>query len=201
VLGDIAADAVKLFALTRNGYPGDTPISRWQFQSSYPYYPPGITPDGATSANVIFELRGGGGPARASHPLAAALRGYQLHGGYTPGPALALALLAGLAGVVVWRRPGRRRLAVACLVTTSSAVVLLLGADLYEFSWRYQLPALITLPVAGALGATAIAPEIAALYRRYRSGRAQPAVPPGPEAQPGPRAQPGQQTERVLDAG
>jgi hypothetical protein len=32
----------------------------------------------------------------------------------------------------------------------------LLGADLYEFSWRYQLPALITLPIAGALGATAV---------------------------------------------
>jgi hypothetical protein len=36
----------------------------------------------------------------------------------------------------------------------------MLGADLYEFSWRYQLPALVTLPVAGALGATAIAPYL-----------------------------------------
>jgi len=33
----------------------------------------------------------------------------------------------------------------------------LLGADLYEFSWRYQLPALVTLPVAGAFGVTALA--------------------------------------------
>jgi hypothetical protein len=33
----------------------------------------------------------------------------------------------------------------------------LLGADLYEFSWRYQLPALVTLPIAGAFGATAVA--------------------------------------------
>jgi hypothetical protein len=32
----------------------------------------------------------------------------------------------------------------------------LLGADLYEFSWRYQLPALVTLPVAGAFGVTAL---------------------------------------------
>jgi len=39
-------------------------------------------------------------------------------------------------------------------------VAVLLGADLYEFSWRYQLPALVTLPVAGAFGATAIARRI-----------------------------------------
>src|SRR6185312_3331761 len=26
----------------------------------------------------------------------------------------------------------------------------------YEFSWRYQLPALVTLPVAGAFGVTAL---------------------------------------------
>jgi hypothetical protein len=35
-------------------------------------------------------------------------------------------------------------------------VAVLLGADLYEFSWRYQLPALVTLPVAGAFGVTAL---------------------------------------------
>ena len=40
---------------------------------------------------------------------------------------------------------------------TGCAVAVLLGADLYEFSWRYQLPALVTLPIAGALGATALA--------------------------------------------
>jgi hypothetical protein len=40
VAGDIAGDAVKLFALTRDGVTGDTPISRWQFQNGYPYYPP-----------------------------------------------------------------------------------------------------------------------------------------------------------------
>ena len=39
---------------------------------------------------------------------------------------------------------------------------MLLGADLYEFSWRYQLPALVTLPIAGAFGATAVARHIRA---------------------------------------
>ena len=44
----------------------------------------------------------------------------------------------------------------ACLLITGCAVAVLLGADLYEFSWRYQLPALVTLPAAGAFGVTAL---------------------------------------------
>jgi hypothetical protein len=76
-----------------------------------------------------------------------------------------LGLVAGLAGIFTYRRrrdPGdrgseqSRGLALACLLITGSGVAVLLGADLYEFSWRYQLPALITLPIAGALGATAV---------------------------------------------
>jgi hypothetical protein len=166
VAGDIATDATKLFALTRDGSPGDTPISRWQFQDSYPYYPPGITPDGATSANVIFALSGGG-TVHVDRPVAVALRDYQLHGGYTPGPVFLLSLLAGLAGIFAFRRLGETRLALACLLITGSGIVLLLGADLYEFSWRYQLPALVTLPVAGVLGATALG----RLYQRRRASQ------------------------------
>jgi uncharacterized membrane protein (UPF0136 family) len=119
-------------------------------------------------------------------PLAVALRGYQLYGGYTPGPVYLLSLLAGLGGIVGWFRLGERRLALACLLVTSSGIVLLLGADLYEFSWRYQLPALVTLPVAGALGGTALA----RMYRRRRA-----ADPAGAES-------PAEtDSERVLDAG
>lgn len=172
VAGDIASDAIKLFALTRDGSPGDTPISRWQFQDGYPYYPPGITPDGATSANVIFMLSGGGS-VHVDRPVAAALRAYQLNGGYTPGPVFLVTLLAGLGGIVAFRRLGESRLALACLLITGSGVALLLGADVYEFSWRYQLPALVTLPVAGALGATALA----RLYRRRGAGDAPTAEP------------------------
>jgi len=166
VVGDIAKDAVKVFALTRDGDEGDTPIARWQFQTSYPYYPRGITRSGPNSATAVFAETGGGGDARVFRPAAVALRDYQLHAGYTPGPVLLLALLAGVAGICTVRRrrdPGD--LGLACLLITASAVVVLLGADLYEFSWRYQLPALVTLPVAGALGATAIA-------RRVRERRA-----------------------------
>jgi hypothetical protein len=165
VVGDIAKDSIKIFALTRDTVEGDTPISRWQFQTSYPYYRPGITPYGYNSANKVFK-KTGGGTAGIYLPADTLLRDYQLHGGYTPGPLLLLALLAGIAGIFTWRPrrdpsgPGPQGQALACLLITVSAVAVLLGADLYEFSWRYQLPALITLPIAGALGATAIAGRI-----------------------------------------
>src|SRR5580658_4630383 len=165
VIGDIAKDSVKVFALTRDTDEGDTPISRWQFQTSYPYYRPGITPYGYNSANNVFK-KTGGGTASVYRPAAILLRDYQLYGGYTPGPVFLLALLAGIAGIFSWRRrrdPSGRASqdqSLACLLIVGSAVAVLLGADLYEFSWRYQLPALITLPIAGALGATAVAGRI-----------------------------------------
>src|SRR5258708_3829595 len=35
-----AWDALKPFALTRDGRQGDTPIARWPFHPTFPYYPP-----------------------------------------------------------------------------------------------------------------------------------------------------------------
>ncbi len=187
VVGDIAQDSVKIFALTRNTVEGDTPIKRWQFQNVYPTFPPGITVSGSNSATNLFAEAGGGGSARVRRPLAVGLRYYQLHGGYTPGPLFLLALLAGIAGIFTF---GRRRdpgnLSLACLLVTGSAVAVLLGADLYEFSWRYQLPALVTLPIAGALGVTAIARQ----RRSRRAAKAGPTAPVGELAAVG--------TEQVL---
>jgi hypothetical protein len=98
------------------------------------------------------------------------LRYYQLHGGYTPGPAYLLALLAGIAGIFTFRRRRDPGLALACLLITGTAVAVLLGADLYEFSWRYQLSALVTLPIAGAFGVTALARQIRARRRPEAAG-------------------------------
>jgi hypothetical protein len=176
VVGDIAKDSVKIFALTRNTQEGDTDISRWQFQVSYPYYPPGLTRHGENSASRVF-AQAGGGYARINLKAATALRDYQLHGGYTPGPVFLLGLLAGIAGVFTFRRRRDPGLALACLLITGSAVAVLLGADLYEFSWRYQLPALITLPIAGAFGVTAVARHIQARRRPAAPGAAVPAGP------------------------
>lgn len=102
-----------------------------------------------------------GGPAQVSRPLAAFLRSYQLDGGYAPGPLLALAAVAAVAGSVLAlarRAAGPRggQPALACLLFAGTAVVALLAPDVYEFSWRYQLPALITLVPAGVLGGWAV---------------------------------------------
>ena len=130
-----------------------------------------------------------------SKPLASFLRAYQLDGGYTPGPLLALAALAGLAGSlgVLRRRRTRgddpddaaaapdaqRDLSAACLLCFAVAVTLLLTSDVFEFSWRYQLPALVTLPPAGALGIMAV---FGALARRRRAEPAVTATAPRPPA-------------------
>jgi hypothetical protein len=182
VAGDIARDSVKLFALTRNTEQGDTPISRWQFQFGYPYYPPGVTWHGPNSVNKVFKRTGGGGHARVHWKADIALRYYQLHVGYTPGPAFLFGLLAGLAGIFTFRRRRDPGPALACLLVTGSAVAVLLGADLYEFSWRYQLPALITLPVAAALGVTAVTRRIQT--RRSAGASSATGIAPG-QSEPG----------------
>ncbi len=101
-----------------------------------------------------------GGKFEVDGPLASFLRDYQLYDGYTPGPLLLIFALAGLLGSVlalVYRKGSARarNMALGSLVFFVTAVGLLLVADIYVFSWRYQLQALISLPVAGVLGATA----------------------------------------------
>jgi hypothetical protein len=171
VLGAYARDVVRLFALTRDGSPGATPISRWQFQTSYPYYEPHASRQVVGTAAARF---GGGSPA-VWRPGAAFLRAYQLGGGYTPGPLYALAALAGLIGSAALLRrrldPGTRQLALACLLLFISAAAVLLASDFFEFSWRYQLPALVTLVPAGALG-------VAVILRQIGPAAATPAAPP-----------------------
>src|SRR6266436_3345171 len=39
----ISRDAIKLFAVQRVTFPGDTSVTRWQFQRTFPLYPPYIT--------------------------------------------------------------------------------------------------------------------------------------------------------------
>jgi hypothetical protein len=152
VLDAYGHDVLKLFAVFRVTNLGDTQISRWQFQSTFPYHPPHAT---QPVVRAVINRFGGGMPA-VWRPIAAFLRFYQLHGGFTPGPLLALFTVTGLAGsaALVRRRadPGTRQLALACLLFFTSAVAVLLVSDLFEFSWRYQLPALVTLVPAGTLG-------------------------------------------------
>lgn len=85
---------------------------------------------------------------------------------WTPGPLLALLLLAGLGaafGVGRSRRSGDR--VATGLLAACCVVPLLTGAAVAGFSWRYQLPQLPLLPMAGTLG-------VAALVRGRAAGRA-----------------------------
>jgi hypothetical protein len=143
VLGSYGDDVLKLFAVSKVTFPGDTPVARWQFQTAYPYLSPHATPAQVLPAISSY---GGGRPA-IWKPGAALLRDYQLGGGYTPGPLLAFCVIAGVAGSVLARR---QRLALCSLLFFGSAAALLLMSDLFEFSWRYQLPAIVTLPPAAA---------------------------------------------------
>jgi hypothetical protein len=161
VAAAIGRSALTLFAPDRTANPGDTPISRWQFQAGYPFYPTSLYSSTITPAIVarIGARFGGGGPA-VNRPLAAFLRGYQLGGGYTPGPLLAAASLAGLAGSLAALRrrvpAAQRATAQACLLFLAAGGCVLLASNAFEFTWRYQLPALVTLPPAGALALTVV---------------------------------------------
>jgi hypothetical protein len=164
VAASVARDSIRLFALTRDGDPEITSIARWQFQDFYPTYP---HRDTMAVFTQLAREHGSGGALEAVEPAARILRVYQLDGGYTPGPAYAAALVAGVAGALAGfggrargAGPGGRgaagELAADCLLVTLAAVVLLVSSDAFEFSWRYQLPAVFMLPLAGALGLTAV---------------------------------------------
>jgi hypothetical protein len=169
VVAAIGGDTVKLFALSRVADSGDPPISRWQFQTYYPTYWPYVMITHGTLLFHSYNHQGvletigtgaqfGGGNPVVERPLAAFLRAYQLGGGYTPGPLFLFAALAGLAGSLATLRrrapPAQRAAAMACLLFFTTGVAALLSSDVFEFNWRYQLPALITLPPAAALAIT-----------------------------------------------
>jgi hypothetical protein len=144
---EVLTDFAKGFTWRRKTFDRDAPLSRWQFQRHYPTYAPDPVP--------VTREHGGGRP-RVIEPLAAFLRGYQLSVGYTPGPALALAFGAGVLGAIGVGRARTSGLRAACALPTLCGLFLLLGADLFLFSWRYQLPALVLAPLGGALGITAL---------------------------------------------
>jgi hypothetical protein len=173
-VGSYLEDSVRLFGATRQDTFGVEPLSRWQFQTQFPTYPQWVT---LGPRNVImiglqrvtfgpfhyYRLSAGyGNHARVDRPVARFLRAYQLDGGYTPGPLYLAFVLAGLAGSVLAlaRRRGSEGershgLALACLLFTATAATVLLAPDVFEFSWRYQLPAIVTLPAACVLGVAA----------------------------------------------
>jgi hypothetical protein len=180
VLQAYARDVLKLYAVDRQTAPGDPPITRWQFASSYPYFSPHAT---KPEVRAITDEFGGGAPV-VWQPVAGFLHDYQVDGGYTPGPLLVLFTVSGLAGsaLALTRRrrldERTRRLALACLLCFGSAAFLLLVSDIFVFSWRYQAQALVALAPAGVLG-------LAVIARVLRPSRSRPAGPAPDSSKPG----------------
>ncbi|MQA16795.1 MAG: glycosyltransferase [Pseudonocardiaceae bacterium] len=145
----IAVDFLKGFRPARVDAPDDVPVDRWHFQTSYPFYEDeeGVREAAAQHGDV---------PPGVSEPLTSFLRAYQLSVGYTPGPLLALALLAGIAGGVGLGSARRSGIRAASLLASGTGFTVLITAAAFEFSWRYQLPSLVLLPMAGVLGVTAL---------------------------------------------
>ncbi|WP_243793497.1 glycosyltransferase family 2 protein [Saccharopolyspora gloriosae] len=149
VLGGFVTDFLKGFAPTRTQTPGDVPLDRWQFKTEYPMY---ADPWYVAEWSELY----GDGTLHADTEIGGFLRAYQLGGGYTPGTVLGgLLVLSGLAvlGVGRARRSGLRAVT---LLPAGLATTVLATAAAMEFSWRYQLPGLVLVPLAGGLALTAI---------------------------------------------
>ncbi|MBW3652557.1 MAG: phospholipid carrier-dependent glycosyltransferase [Actinobacteria bacterium] len=158
----VASDFAHAFAPTHSRRAQDLPVARWQFQLHYPTF----------RANTHEVIRAHGDERGQVQPrLARFLRDYQRYG-YTPGPLLAAALLAALAAALGLGRARRSGLRSASFLFAAVAVAVLLPTvAVNQFTWRYQLPLLVLLPAAGALGVTA-------LTRRTPADRSDGAAPP-----------------------
>lgn len=168
----ILRDFLKGFRPARVDAANDVPVERWQFQTSYPYW--GI--QHLVQARA-FEF--GGVPISVNRPLARLLRGYQLTVGYTPGPLLGLGLLVGLLGGFGIGNARRSGIRAASLLVSGLGVTVLMTSAAFEFSWRYQLPGLVLLPMAGVLGVTALTGP---LRRPGPRRKLRPPMPPYPDA-------------------
>jgi 4-amino-4-deoxy-L-arabinose transferase-like glycosyltransferase len=151
----VAGDVVHYLAPWRFVGPKDEPLGMWQFHRTLPYerHVYASVPEG-------LSVRGRGRVTRQPvGALATGLRKFQDYV-YTPGTALALALVLAVAGAVAerWRRvpPADRLGADALTLALAGFLVLLFPAMTAMFDYRYMLPALALLPPAGALGLTGL---------------------------------------------
>lgn len=164
----VASDFLRGFAPTRTREPGEVAVGRWQFHETYPY---------RTAAGAAVRRHGGGRPY-ADPELASFLSAYRRYA-YVPGPLLGAGLLVGLLASLGVGRARASGLRSASFLFSSVAFVVLLGSVAVSlFSWRYQLPQLVLLPPAAALGLTALTRKKDASPARSADARAPDPEPP-----------------------
>ena len=144
----VAKDFLFGFSPVKSRRDRDLPVSRWQFQEDYPVF---------REPDTTEILRADGyDHGVADGTLAPFLRTYQRFI-YTWGPLLAIALVVGLLGAFGVGRARRSGLRSATFLFTFMALAIYLpSVAVSQFTWRYQLPLLVLLPPAGALGLAAL---------------------------------------------
>jgi hypothetical protein len=119
---------------------------KWSFTEKVDYKP--------TETMTAAYLAYGGEMPRTRHPLGDWLDTYGQHV-YLRGPMLLVLVLVGLAGLLVRTRVPLRASRSLIFLTGSVALGLVFVPDATaEFVWRYQLPAVVLLPMTAALGWT-----------------------------------------------
>jgi hypothetical protein len=145
---EVTGETLHYFAPGRFVGPRDWYLATWRFPTDDPQY---ATLWHTNPADRTFGLE-----VYVSHPrwaLTPWLRGYQ-DVVYTPGPLLALAALLGLVAVFR-RRRGADSAAVrwgAFCLSAAGIALLVVPSATATFDYRYLLPDLVVLPLAGALG-------------------------------------------------
>ena len=134
---------------------------KWSFADRVDYEP--------TPKMAAAYLAHGGNLPRTTHPLGDWIAEYGERV-YVRGPLLLLMAVLGLAGLLARGAGTARASRSLILLTGSVAVGLVLVPDATaEFVWRYQLPALVLLPMSAALGWTRL--RAAVRSRRRGPGR------------------------------
>jgi hypothetical protein len=145
----VGRDVLRGFRPFRTAGPKDVQPAPWLLREGLPANGQKWRPD------QLYRAYAGYGPV-LDRPLARILARYQ-HLGHTPGPVLAACALAGLLAAAGVGRARRSGLRVAAWTFAAVCLAVLVAASLASvFSWRYQLPQLVLLPPAGALGLSAL---------------------------------------------
>lgn len=161
---EVLRDFGRGFAPTRTEQVPGYPSSYWLFADNYWIGP--IDQEAGVTDPIMNHVSARPGAARF-------LTHYRTYV-YLPGPLAALLLLLGIVATLGFGRSrwsGNRVL--IGTVTGSCLLVLLTGAALSSLSWRYQLPQITLVPMAGALA-------IAALVRGPAAGTPEPMPPVRP---------------------
>ncbi len=170
-------DFVRSFGWSRQPYPNAPVVHNYTF-SRRPYHigPGRIYIPGATAGQDMTSYERGNAQTRVIGPYAGVMIGLQRFM-FLPGPALAVLLAIGLAGLLVPGRHDERRWQVLLLWGFALAL-LLIPPFTAQFDYRYVLPA---VPLAGAAAVLAVVILVPRWSARPRDARLQPA-PAGPAA-------------------